>query len=152
MIDRYDRFLHGLETAVATARTLGLYRTAKELHAALNEGRSERFEAQPPPITVTGGGLRFQLLPVVIGDTMNYVVTDDHADEPYVLAPISAKDVEGNDLPLDAPVVESSDPTVVAVTPGADPAAGGMASFGNPGQATVTETVKRSDTGEIISP
>lgn len=48
----YDAFLEGLEDAMARARMLGLWRTAQQLHQALNEGRSERFEAQPTNVPV----------------------------------------------------------------------------------------------------
>lgn len=144
---KYDDFLTKLEALMYLARSLGLFRTTKKLHRALNEGRSERFEAQIKPTIVTGGGIFFQLLPVIIGDPpmATYKLPDDHPDEPYVLAPITAEDMEHNPLPLDPPVVESTDSNVVSVDPVAS-----MIHIGGPGVATITETVKRTDTGEII--
>lgn len=43
----YDALIDQIETDMKRARTLGLFRSAEKLHAALNEARSERFEAQP---------------------------------------------------------------------------------------------------------
>jgi hypothetical protein len=43
----YDVLIEQIETDMRQARNLGLFRSAEKLHAALNEARSERFEAQP---------------------------------------------------------------------------------------------------------
>lgn len=60
--DPYAEFLESIEKLMARARTLGLYRTAKKLHKALDEGRSEQFEATPPSNRVT---VKFKIGPVV---------------------------------------------------------------------------------------
>jgi hypothetical protein len=44
----YTECLSQIERVMQRARTLGLYRTTAQLHAALNEGRSEMWEALPP--------------------------------------------------------------------------------------------------------
>ena len=43
----YDRALDSVDASIAEMRKLGMFRTAEQLHRALEEGRSERFEAQP---------------------------------------------------------------------------------------------------------
>ena len=43
----YDRALDHVDDAIVEMRKLGMFRTAEILHRALEEGRSERFEAQP---------------------------------------------------------------------------------------------------------
>ncbi|HJR01801.1 MAG TPA: hypothetical protein VKA83_09225 [Methylomirabilota bacterium] len=43
----YDAALDKVDDLVGEMRALGMYRTAELLHGALNEGRAERFEAQP---------------------------------------------------------------------------------------------------------
>jgi hypothetical protein len=44
----YAEYLRDLEELMAAGRILGLYRTVDKLHAALNEARSEQYEANPP--------------------------------------------------------------------------------------------------------
>ena len=41
----YVAFLAQMELTMRRARALGLYRTTEKLHAALNEARSEMYEA-----------------------------------------------------------------------------------------------------------
>ena len=49
----YTAFLARLELTMRQARALGLYRTTEKLHAALNEARSEMYEAiAEAPVTV----------------------------------------------------------------------------------------------------
>jgi hypothetical protein len=43
----YDALIDQIEMDMRQARNLGLFRSAEKLHLALNEARSERFEAQP---------------------------------------------------------------------------------------------------------
>ena len=45
--ETYLLFINEIEDEMFKARTLGLFRTAKKLHRALNEARSEMFEAIP---------------------------------------------------------------------------------------------------------
>lgn len=46
-------FLDAIEALMRQARSLGLYRTTEKLHAALNEARSETWEATPTnPVSV----------------------------------------------------------------------------------------------------
>jgi hypothetical protein len=62
----YDNALAAIEDSMAEARRLGLFRTAHLLHKALEEGRSERFEAQPQvdlTIEFTVGPIREQKAP-----------------------------------------------------------------------------------------
>jgi hypothetical protein len=46
----YDTLNDQIEAIMRQARRLGLFRSAKKLHDALNEARSERFEAQPTDV------------------------------------------------------------------------------------------------------
>jgi len=49
----YVEFIHTLDEQMERARVLGLFRTAEKVHAALNEARSEQFEAAPrEPVSV----------------------------------------------------------------------------------------------------
>jgi hypothetical protein len=45
----YDELISAIETHMRTAHA---HQTARKLHRALNEARSERFEAQPPVIEI----------------------------------------------------------------------------------------------------
>lgn len=44
----YQDFIDELERAIQGARHLGLFRTARRVHKALQTAREEQFEAQPP--------------------------------------------------------------------------------------------------------
>src|SRR6266699_6332332 len=72
-----------------------------------------------------------------------YKVKDDNPDVNYSIEVGETKDAEGNVIP-DAQVsveVASDNADSVSVIPGDNPKAGAV-HFGNPGQATVTATVK----------
>lgn len=49
----YRDFINSLEASMRKARDLGLFRTAKRIHRALEEARSEAVEAAPELPTVT---------------------------------------------------------------------------------------------------
>ncbi len=62
----YDRALETVKDSMAEMRRLGMFRTAEQLHRALEEGRSERFEAQPDvdvTISFSVGPIREQPIP-----------------------------------------------------------------------------------------
>lgn len=48
----YADFVDTLDALIAKARRLGLYRTAKKIHKAVTEARSETFEAMPQNVPV----------------------------------------------------------------------------------------------------
>lgn len=121
-------------------------RAITQLPGVIHEGLGAIVQALKPP-RVKGGRIFFRLLPTFQGgDPMaTYKVPDDHVDESYALEPCSAKDQEGNDIPLGVTMVESSDANVVSVD-----VATGTVHFGAPGVAMVTATTKRADSGEIV--
>lgn len=43
----YEKFVSTIEDAMTRARVLGMFRTEERLHGALQEARSEMFEAMP---------------------------------------------------------------------------------------------------------
>ncbi len=114
---------------------------------ALNGDRFE-FDAQ----LATGfRGLRALILNHSFGKEVAikfmYIVKDNNPDVGYSIEVGEVKDAEGNVIP-DAQLsveVASDNPAAVAVNPGSDPKSGTI-SFGAPGNATVTASVKSGDT------
>ncbi len=76
-----------------------------------------------------------------------FIVADDNPDVSYSITPPEATDSEGNVIPGATLVydVTSSEPTVVAITPNADPTTGSV-HFGNPGQAAININVSSGGT------
>ncbi len=118
-----------------TRRFLRDLLTAQRLE--LQNFLTDLFLEPLPTITFQGGG-------IVI------IIKDTNPDVAYEITPPEATDAEGQPVP--APhfnyEVTSTDPTVVEITPGADPTSGN-AHFGAPGLATVNATVT-NDAGDLL--
>lgn len=97
------------------------------------------FGLKPKPYQILGG-LKFM-----------YIVADDNPDVNYSVdtSDVQVKDAEGNVIPDEQLTIDvvSDNPAAVSLTPGAD-GKSGTASFGSPGDAAVTATIKdaKSDT------
>lgn len=124
-----DRF-EALTNALAPIANLGFIKDELEtIHRLVSELTSP--PSQPKPLEV-----RFM-----------FIVKDDHEAVNFSLKLGTVTDAEGNTIPdaqLDA-VVESSDPSVVAVSFDSGSKTGSV-SFGNPGVASITAQVKSGDT------